>query len=178
MTTLRLNIPTLLTLSRIISIPFFFIITPAHALIGASIFALASFTDFLDGYIARRTAQVTKFGIILDPIADKFLVITALILLVDMGTLSSFVAIVIIIREFLITALRVVALTKNIVIPAELGGKLKTLFQVSAILCLILRESVFGMDLYLAGIILIWISLMLAVVSGINYPVSFWKAVT
>lgn len=178
MTTLRLNVPTLLTFSRIISIPFFLLVTPLHPIAGVLIFSLASLTDFLDGYIARRTGQITRFGIILDPIADKFLVIAALILLVDMGSLSAFVAIVIIIREFLITALRVVALTRNIVIPAETGGKLKTTVQLIAIPFLILKDSILGIDLYLPGVILIWISLLLAVVSGVRYTISFWKSVT
>ncbi|KJR41552.1 CDP-alcohol phosphatidyltransferase, partial [Candidatus Magnetoovum chiemensis] len=85
---LRFNIPTILTLSRIFIIPFFILITPHHELLGALVFGAASLTDFLDGYIARRSGQITKFGIIMDPIADKFLVISALVLLVDMARLS------------------------------------------------------------------------------------------
>ncbi len=178
MGTIRLNIPTILTLSRIVSIPFFIIVAPSHPVIGVLIFSLASLTDFLDGYIARRTGQVTKFGIILDPIADKFLVITALVLLVDMGLLSVFVAVVIIIREFLVTGLRVVALTKGIVIPAEQGGKLKTAAQITAVVCLLLRDALFGLSLYMVGTIFIWIALILALYSGVQYTLSFWKEVS
>ncbi|MEC4684808.1 MAG: CDP-diacylglycerol--glycerol-3-phosphate 3-phosphatidyltransferase [Nitrospirota bacterium] len=177
MTTLRLNVPTILTFSRIVSIPFFLVLAPNYPVWGALIFGLASLTDFLDGYIARKTGQITKFGIIMDPIADKFLVISALILLVDLGSLSAFVAIVIIVREFLVTGLRVVALSKNIVIPAEMGGKLKTTAQIIAILCLVLKDSLFGINLYAPGVVLIWVSLVLAVFSGFQYTVSFWKAV-
>ncbi len=177
MTTSRLNLPTVLTFSRIVSIPFFILLTPKHPFLGASIFSLASLTDFLDGYIARKTGQITKFGMILDPIADKFLVISALILLVDMGSLSAFVAIVIIVREFLVTGLRVVALSKRIVIPAETGGKLKTTAQIFAILLLILKDGLPGINLYAPGVVLIWIALVLAVFSGVKYTVSFWKAV-
>ena len=108
---MRLNLPTLITLSRIIFIPFFVVVTPDRPFLGALIFGIASITDFLDGYLARKTGQITKFGIILDPIADKFLVISAFILLVDMARLSAWIAIIIIVREFLVTALRVVAVS-------------------------------------------------------------------
>lgn len=174
---MRLNLPTLLTLSRIVLIPFFVMVTPYNPLLGALIFGVASVTDFFDGYLARKTGQITKFGIILDPIADKFLVISALILLVDMARLSAWIAIIIIVREFLVTVLRAVALSKDIVIPAEMGGKLKTGFQITAVLCLILDVNILGFDLYDAGIVAIWIALVLSVVSGIQYSVSFWKRV-
>jgi CDP-diacylglycerol--glycerol-3-phosphate 3-phosphatidyltransferase len=180
MSTLRLNLPTALTLSRIVLIPFFVLSVYNHPVIGALVFSIASITDFLDGYLARRSGQITKFGIIMDPLADKFLVISALIVLVDMERLSALVAIILIVREFLVTALRVVALSKDIVIAAEMGGKLKTGAQITAILCLILTGSVFEIfpfDLYDAGLVFIWISLVLSVISGIQYTISFWKKV-
>ena len=158
-------------------IPFFVLIAPDRPFLGALIFGVASITDFLDGYLARKTGQITKFGIILDPIADKFLVISALVLLVDMARLSAWIAIVIIVREFLVTGLRAVALSKNILIPAELGGKLKTFSQITAILCLIIGMNIFGIDLYDVGIVFIWIALVLSIVSGVQYTVSFWRKV-
>jgi len=173
----RLNLPTMLTLSRIVLIPFFVMITPYNPLLGALIFGVASITDFLDGYVARKTGQITKFGIILDPIADKFLVISALVLLVDMARLSAWIAIIIIVREFLVTGLRAVALSKDIVIPAEMGGKLKTTAQITAILCLILDVNIFGIDVYDVGIVAIWVALVLSVVSGVQYTASFWKRI-
>lgn len=169
------NLPTLITISRIVLIPFFIFLTPYNPILGATIFAIASATDFVDGYLARKRGQITRFGIILDPIADKFLVISALILLVDMARLSAWIAIVIIVREFLVTALRVAALSKDIVIPAEAGGKWKTGFQIAAILCLIMDLSIGPIDLYDIGIVFIWIALILAIVSGIQYTVAFWK---
>ena len=169
------NLPTLITLSRIILIPFFVLVAPDRPFLGALIFGVASITDFLDGYLARKTGQITKFGIILDPIADKFLVISALILLVDMARLSAWIAIAIIVREFLVTGLRVVALSRDIVIPAEMGGKLKTFSQITAILCLIISMNVFGVDLYDVGIVFIWIAMILSIISGIQYTISFWK---
>ena len=174
---MKLNLPTLLTLSRIVLIPFFVMVTPYNPVLGALIFGVASVTDFLDGYLARKTGQITKFGIILDPIADKFLVISALVLLVDMSRLSAWIAIIIIVREFLVTGLRAVALSKDIVIPAEMGGKLKTTAQITAILCLILDVNILGIDVYDVGIVAIWIALVLSVVSGVQYTASFWKRI-
>lgn len=174
---LKLNIPTVLTLSRIILIPVFVIVAYHHPFWGAAVFGIAAVTDFLDGYLARRSGQVTKFGIILDPLADKFLVISALVVLVDMARLSAWMAIVIIVREFLVTGLRVVALSRDIIIPAEMGGKLKTTAQITSILCLILGGSIFDIDLYDVGMIFIWAALVLSVISGIQYTISFWKKI-
>jgi len=180
MTTLRFNLPTILTLSRIVLIPFFVLSVYQHPVLGALIFSIASITDFLDGYLARRSGQITTFGIIMDPLADKFLVISALIVLVDMERLSAFIAIILIVREFLVTGLRVVALSKDIVIPAEMGGKLKTTAQITSILCLILVGSIFDnlpVDLYDVGLVFVWIALALSVTSGVQYTISFWKKI-
>ena len=180
MTTLRLNLPTILTLSRIVLIPFFVLTVYQHPILGAMIFSIASITDFLDGYLARRSGQITTFGIIMDPLADKFLVISALIVLVDMERLSALVAIILIVREFLVTGLRVVALSKNIVIPAEMGGKLKTTAQITSILCLILVGTIFDnlpLDLYDIGLVFVWIAVVLSVTSGVQYTISFWKKI-
>jgi CDP-diacylglycerol--glycerol-3-phosphate 3-phosphatidyltransferase len=180
MTTLRLNLPTILTLSRIVLIPFFVLSVYQHPVLGALIFSIASITDFLDGYLARRSGQITTFGIIMDPLADKFLVISALIVLVDMERLSAFIAIILIVREFLVTGLRVVALSKDIVIPAEMGGKLKTTAQITSILCLILVGTIFDnlpVDLYDIGLVFVGIALLLSVTSGVQYTVSFWKKI-
>lgn len=179
MITVKFNIPTILTFSRIFLIPFFILITPINPLLGISIFLIASASDFFDGYLARRSNQVTKFGIIFDPIADKILVISALILLVDMARLSALVAIMIIVREFIVTGLRVVALSKSIVIPAETGGKLKTTAQIAAIVLLLLPLNIGpdlgGIDFYSIGLTLMYIALILALVSGVKYTISFWK---
>ncbi len=180
MNTLKLNLPTVLTLSRIFLIPFFVLSVYNHPVIGALVFSVASITDFLDGYLARRSGQVTKFGIIMDPLADKFLVISALVVLVDMERVSAFVAIILIVRDFLVTGLRVVALSKDIVIPAEMGGKLKTTAQITAVLCLILMGSIFDklpFDLYDIGTVFVWIAVVLSVISGVQYTISFWKKV-
>ncbi len=177
MGTLNLNLPTVLTLSRIVLIPVFIFTVYLHPIFGAFIFSIASITDFLDGYLARRSGDITKFGIILDPIADKFLVISALIVLVDMERLPAWIAITIIVREFLVTGLRAVALSKDIIIPAEIGGKIKTTMQIIAILCLILKRSIFNIDLYDIGIVLIWVALLISIISGVKYTISFGKKI-
>lgn len=177
MGTLKLNLPTILTLSRIVLIPVFVFTVYLHPIFGAFIFGIASITDFLDGYLARRSGDITKFGIILDPIADKFLVISALIVLVDMERLPAWIAITIIVREFLVTGLRVVALSKDIIIPAEMGGKIKTTLQIIAVLCLILKSSIFDIDFYDIGIVLIWGALLLSIISGVQYTISFGRKI-
>jgi len=175
MSAFRLNVPIILTFSRIFLIPFFVIITPGSPYLGISIFLVASLTDFLDGYLARRSGQITTFGIILDPIADKFLVISALILLVDMARLSAWIAIIIIVREFVVTTLRVVALSMDIIIPAQTGGKLKTTAQMASIILLLLPGGIGDVDFYDIGLVLMYVALFLALTSGIKYTISFWK---
>ncbi len=177
MSTLRVNFPTTLTLSRFLLIPVFIYSMYHSKVLGAIIFGIAATTDYLDGYFARRSGKVTKLGIILDPIVDKFLVVSALIVLVDMERLPAWIAIAFIVREFFVTGLRAVALSRNLVIPAEMGGKLKATMQMIAIFCLILMGSISTIDLYDIGIILIWIALGLAIVSGVQYTLSFWRKI-
>lgn len=177
MTTLKLNLPTVFTLSRVAIVPVFIFTAYQHPVSGAIIFSLALITDFIDGYLARRSGKITKLGTLLDPIADKFLVISALIILVDMERLPAWMVIVIIVREFLVTGLRSIAFSKDIVIPAEFWGKIKTVTQFTAILCLILRGKIFTVDLYDAGVVLIWTAFVLSIVSGVQYTVSFWRKI-
>ncbi len=170
------NLPTTITFSRILLIPLFVLITAKNPMMGAVIFAVASATDLLDGYIARRSKQVTKFGIILDPIADKLLVISALIIFVDMELVPAWIAIVIIAREFIVTGLRFVALSKDIVIPAEAGGKLKMTAQITSILVLLVDKAQFiGVDLYSTGIAFLWAAMIIGLFSGIQYFILFGK---
>jgi len=174
---LLINIPTTITLSRIFLIPVFIFAATTNPLLGAIVFATASVTDILDGYLARKQRQITKVGILLDPLADKLLVISALIMLVDMGIVPAWIAIVIILREFLVTGLRLVALSRNIMIPAEYGGKIKTVAQVSSILILLIDRTPVGIGLYSVGIVLLSIAMVIGVVSGTRYFVLFWGKV-
>lgn len=171
-----LNIPTTITFSRILLIPLFIFVAAKNPMLGALVFTVASITDLLDGYIARRSRQVTKFGIILDPIADKLLVISALIVFVDMELVPAWLAIVIIAREFLVTGLRIVALSKDIIIPAESGGKIKMTAQISSILILLVDKSQYiNIDLYGIGLGLLWVAMLIGIFSGVQYFVLFGK---
>lgn len=172
-----LNLPTLLTCSRIIIILPFVLVTPDNPFLGAVIFGVAALTDYLDGYFARKKKQVTKLGVLLDPIADKLLVIAALILLVDIELVPAWIAIVIITREFIVTGLRIVALTMDLVIPAEMGGKLKVTCQIASILVLLLDKSFLASDLYSTGIFLLWTAMILGLISGVQYFYLFWKRI-
>ena len=175
MSTIRLNLPTVLTLGRILLIPVFVIVAPESHVLGIIVFLVAALTDFLDGFLARRSGEITKFGIILDPIADKLLVIAALIVLVDMVLIAAWVATVIIVREFVVTTLRFLALSRNIVMAAETCGKLKTTSQMTAIVLLLLPGGIGDFDFYDAGLLLMYLAVILAVVSAVRYIISFWK---
>lgn len=141
---------------------------PLGSYIAALIFAIAAVTDSVDGYIARSQKQVTVFGQLIDPLADKLLVSAALISLVDLGRLSAWVAVVIIARELAVSGLRLVALSENKVIPASIWGKLKTISQITAIILVILDipYHIFGASM---GWLAMAAALILTVLSGIDY---------
>ncbi len=173
-----MNIPNSITLMRIALIPVFVGIFSAsgtaRSLWSAAIFLVASVTDLLDGYIARRLGQVTRLGKLLDPVADKLLIVSALILLVRYRDVAPWIAMVIIGRELLVTGLRAVAYSQGIVIAAEAHGKLKFVFQVGAVALLIPaypEPSVWPQF----GAILLWIAAALAVFSGTQYFIHFLK---
>jgi CDP-diacylglycerol--glycerol-3-phosphate 3-phosphatidyltransferase len=143
------------------------------------IFIVAAMTDLLDGYVARRTGQVTRLGKLLDPIADKLLVLSALILLVNVDRVSALVAILVIARGVAVTGIRAIAAGEGMIIGAETTGKYKMALQVVAITMLILEGtevSEWG-NLHLAGIVTLYLSLVLGYVSGGKYILSFWKQV-
>jgi len=178
-----LNLPKLITLVRSLLIPVFVALfmapTPDRSLIAAVIFTVAAITDLLDGYIARRTGQVTKLGKLLDPIADKLLVLSALILLVNVDRVSALVAILVIAREVAVTGIRAIAAGEGMIIAAETTGKYKMALQVVAIVLLILEGTGLAElgNVHLAGIVTLYLSLVLGYFSGGQYVWSFWKQV-
>ncbi|MDP1770539.1 MAG: CDP-diacylglycerol--glycerol-3-phosphate 3-phosphatidyltransferase [Nitrospirota bacterium] len=178
-----LNLPNFITLTRILLIPVFVVLfatpTPDRSLIAAIVFIVAAVTDMLDGYLARRNGQVTTVGKLLDPIADKLLVLSALILLLNIDRVSALVAILIIAREVAVTGIRAIAAGEGMVIAAETTGKYKMALQVVAIAMLILEGTFLsGLgNLHLAGIVTLYLSLVLGYVSGAQYVWSFWKQV-
>lgn len=167
-----MNLPNKLTVLRVIMIPFFvfFMLTDAAGdaskWIALALFIIASFTDTLDGYLARKHNLVTNFGKFMDPLADKLLVSAAMICLIEMGKLSSWIVIIIISREFIISGFRLIASDNGIVIAASYWGKFKTVSQMVMIVVLI---ADFGGIFNLIGQALIWIALILTVVSLVDY---------
>ncbi len=177
-----LNIPNLLSISRILAVPIFIILMlepgPARALAAAVVFLFASATDWLDGYLARKWGQVTKMGKLLDPIADKILVASALIILVNINKEDAWLAIaaiVIIGREFAVTGLRAIASGEGIVIPAETTGKYKTGTQIVAILSFVLDYHMETSWLTTLGWTALVIAVILSAYSAIQYFMQFWK---
>jgi CDP-diacylglycerol--glycerol-3-phosphate 3-phosphatidyltransferase len=174
-----MNLPNSLTLVRMFLVPLLVvalltkfegqrILGMPKELVAAAIFALASITDWLDGYLARRRGQVTWFGQMLDPIADKLLTSAALISLVQLNLAPAWVVALIIGREFAVTALRSLAYTKGITMPASPLGKMKMASQVSAILLLILGSGPLPW-LMPVGQAALWVVMLAAVVSAVDY---------
>ena len=167
-----MNLPNKLTILRVILIPFFvvfmlFDITgAADKWIALVIFCVASLTDMLDGKIARKYNLVTNFGKFMDPLADKLLVCSAMICLVEKKQLSAWIVIIIIAREFIISGFRLVASDNGIVIAASYWGKFKTVSQMALIIVLIMD---LGGVWNVVGTVLTWVALLLTVVSLIDY---------
>jgi CDP-diacylglycerol---glycerol-3-phosphate 3-phosphatidyltransferase len=162
------NVPNVLTVLRILAVPVLVVAlldeTPDGDVIAAIVFALAALSDGLDGYIARRRQQVTTFGQLMDPLADKLLVIAALISLVSLDRLAAWIAMVIIARELAVTGLRSVAAERGVVIAASWLGKVKTGLQVLAIGCLI------AFDPAPAWVdVLLYVAVAVTVISGADY---------
>lgn len=167
-----MNLPNKLTVLRVCMVPFFvlFMLTDlggaANKWIALVIFCVASFTDFLDGKIARDRNLVTNFGKFMDPLADKLLVCSAMICLIPSKKLSAWIVIVIIAREFIISGFRLVASDNGIVIAASYWGKFKTVSQMLMIIVLI---ADLGGAFTMIGTVLIWVSLVLTIISLIDY---------
>lgn len=176
-----MNLPNKLTTLRIILIPFFVGCllyqggeNTGFRYIAAGIFIVASLTDLLDGKIARKYNLVTNFGKFMDPLADKLLVCSALICLIELGQLPAWMVIIIISREFIISGFRLVASDNGIVIAASYWGKFKTTFQMVAVILLIVKIEA----LALAADICVWIALALTVISLVDYIVKNHKVLT
>lgn len=171
-----MNLPNRLTVLRVIMIPFFvvFMLTDfagaASRYIALAIFCVASFTDFLDGYLARRDNLVTNFGKFMDPLADKLLVCSAMICLIPSGKLETWIVLAIIAREFIISGFRLVASDNGIVIAASYWGKFKTVSHMAMIILLILDFQNPVMQVITEAVK--WIAVILTIVSLADYV---WK---
>jgi len=172
-----LNVPNVLTLLRILLVPVLVVAllsaTPNGSALAAAVFALAALTDGLDGYIARSRKDITTFGKVMDPIADKLLVAAALISLVSLNRVDPWVAMVIIAREFAVSGLRIAAGVQGVVIPASRLGKAKTITQVAAILALIAAHD--AGDLWVQ--VLLYTAVVTTVASGADYFLNFRRRI-
>lgn len=180
---LKLNLPNALSLLRIFLVPFLVVVllTPPESwpdpfggqwwqwrdIIALAIFLIATATDFLDGYLARKRGQITKLGTLLDPVADKLLTSAAFISLVEMGLAPAWMVVVVVSREFAVTGFRSIASGEGIVIASSSWGKAKMISQISAISLLILsnRWEVFA----IAGKVMLWIAVAVALISAVEY---------
>lgn len=171
-----MNLPNKLTIFRVILIPFFliFLLIPElpflpsaqwGSWIALTIFVIASFTDMLDGKIARKYNLITDFGKFMDPLADKLLVCSALIALIELGRIPAWMVIIIIAREFIISGFRLIAVDKGVVIAASYWGKFKTVFQMVAVCLLIVDIPVLRMVTQ----VILWIAVLLTIVSLVDY---------
>lgn len=168
-----MNLANKITLFRVLLVPIFLLVLYSNiennVIIAGVIFAIASFTDMLDGYIARSRNLVTNFGKFVDPLADKVLASAALIALVDMGQISGWIVVVIIAREFTVTGFRVLAASQGVTIAASPWGKIKTITQLMAIILFLFNNFPFSYLGIRADIIMIYIALFFTILSGIDY---------
>jgi len=173
------NLPIGITITRIVATPLLilFLISSSrvHALIAAAIFVAASFTDWLDGVVARRRNQVTTLGTLLDPIADKLLVAAALVSLLTIDKIAAWIVVVIIGRELAVTGLRAVAAGVGVIVPASRLAKWKTASQYMAITMLILEKGLISPTFHVAATVTLWAALGLTVVSAVDYFYRFFR---
>lgn len=180
----NLNLPNSLTVFRILLIPvfIFLFLSPRWNLtfLPVLLFALAAVTDLLDGYLARRNNQVTDLGRLLDPIADKLLVLSGLILLVQFQRIGAWLAIAIIAREVAVSGLRSIAAAEGMIISADSLGKVKAFLQVMGIICLTLpiANTNLGFDVYELGRIILYMALVFGIISGIQYCIQAFQSIS
>ena len=186
-----LNLPNLLTLGRIAAIPALVVLLLSDSrqagFWAAAVFSAASVTDWLDGWLARRWGVVTVLGKFLDPLADKLIVMAALIMLIPLGRVPAWAVFLILAREMVVTGLRSIASSEGIVIAASDLGKYKTIFQMVAIIGLLLhydyywffglRWQIFHTTMQYPGIFFFYIALVLTVWSGADYLVKFFRVI-
>lgn len=187
-----LNLPNILTLARIACVPIIVLLLLGDSrqlgFWAAAVFSLASITDFVDGYLARKWEIVTVMGKFLDPLADKLIVMAAMIMLIPLQRIPAWAVFLIIARETLVTGLRSVASSEGIVIAASNLGKYKTIFQMVALIALLLhydyywlfglRWELFHVNMHFVGIVFFYISFVLTMWSGGDYLYKFFRVLT
>lgn len=173
------NLPNTITLLRISVVPFLFILlsSPGEfwSLILAILFVIASITDFFDGYVARKYQMITTMGKFLDPIADKIMVNTAMILMIPIGRIPAWIVAITIIRDLMVDVIRSIASSEGIYIQASTLGKQKTVAQIVAVTALIIHYSIFGINAHAVGMVILYIALVLTIFSGIDYFIKLYR---
>lgn len=176
-----LNLANKITILRILMSPLVVLLLyfpgPVSCAFAALIFIFAAITDYADGYIARKYQSVTSMGKFLDPLADKLLISSVLIMLAALDWAPAWVVIVIIARELTVTGLRAIAMDVGLVLAADKFGKIKTVLQIIAIVPIVLHYPVFGINLAPIGLILLYASMIMAIYSGCNYCMYFYRHV-
>lgn len=174
------NLANKITLLRILMAPLVVILLyfegPVFCVLAALAFIFASITDWVDGYIARRENMVTSMGKFLDPLADKVLICSVLIMFVKLGWAPAWVVIVIVCRELVVTGLRAMAIDEGVVLAADYFGKAKTVLQIFAVVPLMLHYPILGVRLWPIGEVLLYAALILALISGVNYCYDFYRS--
>ena len=173
------NLPNTITLLRIGIVPFLFILLldPGKfwSLILAILFVIASITDVFDGYFARKYNLITTMGKFLDPIADKLIINTAMIVMIPIGRIPAWIVAVTIIRDLIVDVIRSIASSEGNYIQASPIGKQKTLAQTIAITALMIHYSIFGIDAHVVGTITLYIALLFTIYSGVDYFIKFYQ---
>ena len=173
------NLPNTITLLRISIVPFLFILLlePGEfwSLILAILFVIASITDVFDGYFARKYNLITTMGKFLDPIADKLIINTAMILMIPIGRIPAWIVAITIIRDLIVDVIRSIASSEGNYIQASSLGKQKTLAQNIAVTALMINFSIFGVNAHDVGMVILYVALLLTIYSGVDYFIKFYK---
>ena len=174
-----MNFPISLTLLRIFFVPLLVVLLLTKGenldLWAVGVFLLAAITDFLDGYLARRHRQITRLGVLLDPMADKLLTCSAFISLVELGYVPAWMVVIIVGREFVVSGLRATAAAEGFVLQASELGKTKMVLQVAAITALVLEHHYLALGQLHLGIVLLWLVMFFALLSAAQYFWNFWR---
>ena len=174
-----LNLANKITLLRMLITPVVIVLLyfhgPVTCVLAVLAFAVAAFTDWYDGYIARHENMVTNMGKFLDPLADKILICAVLIMFTALGWASAWLVIIIVCRELIVTGLRAIAIDEGITMAADKYGKAKTVTQMLAIVPLCLHYPLFGLDFSGFGTLMLFVAMLLAIFSGVNYCLTFYR---
>jgi len=173
------NLPNTITLARISVVPFLFFLLaspgPFWSRVLAVLFVLAAITDFLDGYFARKCNMITTMGKFLDPLADKLIINTAMILMIPIGRIDAWIVVIIIMRDLIVDGIRSIASSEGIYIQASILGKQKTLAQIFAVTALMIYYPFLGLDAHFMGTVILYVALLLTVYSGLDYFIKFYR---